>query len=208
MYLGFASQWSAPTALVLGAVEPLTAVTDPAQRAALPSAVEQMLYLDLVTYLPDDVLTKLDRASMGVSLEARVPLLDHRVVEFAWSIPLALKIRDGQSKWVLRQILDRHVPPALTDRPKTGFAMPLDAWLRGPLRPWAESLLDRRRLRDEGFLDATVVHTHWMTHLSGRKNLSDQLWNVLMFQAWLDARRCDTAPAHSERHLDVVGAVP
>jgi len=208
MYLGFASQWSAPTSVVLGSAEPPTAVTDPAQRADLASAVEQMLYLDLVTYLPDDVLTKLDRASMGVSLEARVPLLDHRVVEFAWSIPLALKIRAGQSKWVLRQILDRHVPRALTDRPKTGFAMPLDDWLRGPLRPWAESLLDRRRLREEGFLDATVVHTHWMTHLSGRKNLSDQLWNVLMFQAWLDARRCDAAPAHSEDHPDVVGAVP
>ena len=207
MYVGFTSNWETPTALVLGAMEPATAVTDPERQPGFGSAVDRMLYLDLVTYLPDDVLTKLDRASMGVSLEARVPLLDHRVVEYAWSIPLSLKIRGGQSKWVLRQILERYVPRELTDRPKSGFAMPLDAWLRGPLRSWADALLEPRRLRHEGFLDANVVQAHWLAHLSGRKNLSGPLWNVLMFQAWLDARRDDAVPARIPSQPDLAGAL-
>ena len=207
MYVGFTSNWETPTALVLGAVEPATAVTDPERQPGFGSTVDRMLYLDLVTYLPDDVLTKLDRASMGVSLEARVPLLDHRVVEYAWSIPLSLKIRGGQSKWVLRQILERYVPRELTDRPKSGFAMPLDAWLRGPLRSWADALLEPRRLRHEGFLDANVVQGQWLAHLSGRKNLSGPLWNVLMFQAWLDARRDDAVPARIPSQPDLAGAL-
>jgi asparagine synthase (glutamine-hydrolysing) len=144
---------------------------------------------------------------MGVGLEARVPLLDHRVVEYAWSIPLGLKIRNGRSKWILRQILERYVPRNLTDRPKTGFAMPLDAWLRGPLRPWADVLLDPRRLRQEGFLDPNVVQAQWVAHLSGRKNLSGRLWNVLMFQAWLDAQRCDAAPARIPSQPGLAGAL-
>ena len=208
MYLGFASQWSTPERVVPGALEPVTVLTNPSEQPTFRATLERMLFLDLVTYLPDDVLTKLDRASMGVSLEARVPLLDHRVVEFAWSIPHTMKIRGGVTKWILRQILYRYVPRELIERPKSGFAMPLDAWLRGPLRDWAEALLDERRLKEEGFLDAAVVRAHWTAHLTGRKNLSDQLWNVLMFQAWLDTWGGDGAPLHSHHQHDMAGAVP
>jgi len=207
IYESLAAQWEAPESLVLGAVVPPTASTDPSRQPTFDHVVERMLYLDLVTYLPDDVLTKLDRASMAVSLEARVPLLDHRVVEFAWRIPRAMKIRDGQSKWILRQVLDRYVPRRLIDRPKSGFSVPLDAWLRGPLRAWAEALLDPRRLREDGFLDPVVVRRHWAAHLSGRRNLGDRLWNVLMLQAWLDTRRSEGATARDHDGLRLEGVV-
>ena len=189
MYRRVVSHWSEPELVALNAREPSTAIGDPARRAALPSFAEQMMYLDLITYLPDDILTKVDRASMAVSLEARVPLLDHRVVEFAWRLPLSMKLRDGQGKWILRRLLDRYVPRELIDRPKTGFGIPLDAWLRGPLRAWAEELLDERRLRDEGYFDVGVVRRVWAEHLSGRHTWQYHLWDVLMFQAWLVEER-------------------
>jgi asparagine synthase (glutamine-hydrolysing) len=186
IYLDLVSHWKQPNALVLGASEPLTAVTDPAQWADVPDVVEHMMYLDLVTYLPGDILVKLDRASMGVSLEGRVPLLDHRVIELAWRLPMGLKIRDGQTKWLLRKVLHRYVPRHLIERPKMGFGVPIDRWLRGPLREWAETLLASDRLRADGYLDSAQVRQCWADHLSGRRDLQYHLWDVLMFQAWLD----------------------
>lgn len=185
VYLGLVSHWEDPTAVVLDAEEPPTALTDPARRPSLARFSDRMMYLDTVSYLPDDILTKLDRASMAVSLEARVPFLDHRVVEFAWTVPFGSKIRGGQGKWLLRQVLHRYVPPALVDRPKMGFGVPVAAWLRGPLRDWAEDLLGTERLDREGFLDPDPIRAKWAEHVSGRQDWHYHLWDVLMFQAWL-----------------------
>jgi asparagine synthase (glutamine-hydrolysing) len=143
---------------------------------------------DLQDYLPDDILVKVDRASMAVSLECRAPYLDHRVAEFAWSLPLDVKMRGVTTKWVLRRLLERHVPRELFDRPKRGFSIPVDEWLRGPLRSWAEELLSPRRLREDGYLRAEPVRRAWEAHLAGRSNHQAALWTVLMFQSWLEAR--------------------
>ena len=186
MYRGLASHWKDPAAVLVGASEPPTVLTDPSQWPSLPDFTQRMMYLDTVTYLPDDILVKVDRASMGVSLEARIPFLDHRVVEFAWRLPLSTKVRDGQGKWLLRQVLYRYVPKELIERPKTGFGLPIDAWLRGPLRDWAEDLLDEKRLSEGGFFDPLPVCEKWKEHLSGTRNWQHYLWDVLMFQAWLD----------------------
>jgi asparagine synthase (glutamine-hydrolysing) len=149
-------------------------------------AVHQMMYLDAVTYLPDDILTKVDRASMGVSLEARVPLLDHRVVELAWRIPTTLKVKDGTGKWILRQLLKQYVPEPLFERPKSGFGVPVGMWLRKDLREWAEALLNKDRLKQQGVFDSAAVHTIWEAHLAGTGLWLERLWRVLMFQAWYD----------------------
>jgi asparagine synthase (glutamine-hydrolysing) len=179
-----ASQWMWPDDLVLGASEPATPFTDAKQYIDTLSDTERMMYTDLVTYLPEDILTKLDRASMAVSLEARVPLLDYRFVELIWRLPLDFKIHRGQGKRLLRSILARHVPPRLFDRAKMGFGLPLGDWLRGPLRPWAEGLLDATKLREGGVFNETPIRQAWMEHLHKKRNRAVELWGILMFQAW------------------------
>jgi len=178
------SQWMWPSDLVPEATEHLTAFTDRNLWALAMNDTERMMYMDLVTYLPEDILTKLDRASMAVSLEARVPLLDYRLVEFASRLPLDFKIHQGRGKRILRSILARYVPPRLFERPKMGFDLPLAQWLRGPLRPWVEDLLDTTKLRQQGIFNPGPIRRTWMDHLSGKQNRATQLWGILMFQAW------------------------
>lgn len=189
MYLRLISHSDDPASLVVDGLEPASTSSDYSKWSHLPNLTMRMMYHDLVTYLPDDILTKVDRASMGVSLEARVPLLDHRVVAFAWRLPLSMKVRHGQSKWLLRQVLYRYVPKNLIERPKMGFGVPIDAWLRGPLRAWADELLDQTRLRREGYFNSEPIRRQWADHLSGTRNTHYFLWNALMFQAWLEDSR-------------------
>lgn len=190
-YRQLVSHWKAPDQVVLGACEPDTLLTQPDQLPRLPGLRERMMYLDMMSYLPDDILTKVDRASMAVSLEARVPLLDHRLVEFAWQVPTEYKDRNGQGKWLLREVLYRYVPRKLMERPKMGFGVPIEHWLRGPLRDWAEALLDERRLREEGFFAPAPIRKMWAEHVSGERRWHYLLWDVLMFQAWLETMRQD-----------------
>lgn len=186
LYQGMVSHWNDPASVVLGATEPATVLTEAVPALQHLGDVERMMALDMLSYLPDDILVKVDRAAMGVSLETRVPFLDHRLLEFAWSLPLDYKLRGGVTKWPLRQVLYRHVPRELIERPKMGFGVPIDNWLRGPLRDWAESLLAESRLRSEGFFNPEQIRQKWTEHLSGRRNWQYHLWDVLIFQAWLE----------------------
>lgn len=187
LYYGLVSQWT-ESSLVMGDVSGQSPIRKLMSRPIEWSYLERMMYWDLMTYLPGDILVKVDRAAMAVGLETRVPLLDHRIVEFAWSLPRHLKLRNGVGKWILRELLDRYVPRSLVDRPKTGFGMPINAWLRGPLREWAEAQICESRLRDEGFLNSAAIRRRWHEHLAGRYDWAYSLWNVLMFQAWLAAQ--------------------
>jgi asparagine synthase (glutamine-hydrolysing) len=189
MYRALVSHWNDPAGVVNGANEPPTAqdTLDAVDTRFTP--VERMCLLDQISYLPDDILVKVDRAAMAVALETRVPLLDHRLVEFAWQLPMHQKIRDGKTKWLLRQVLYRHIPAELIERPKQGFGVPLDHWLRGPLREWAEHLLTPSRLNEDGLLNSAAVRRKWDEHLQGRRNWQFLLWDVLMFQAWHEAVR-------------------
>lgn len=185
LYLGMVSHWD-PSNLVLGATEPDTYLAGNMPNLFGLNQIERMMALDAMTYLPDDILVKVDRAAMGVSLETRVPFLDHRVVEFAWSLPIAYKINHGLTKWLLRKILYRYVPPKLIERPKQGFSVPIGHWMSGPLRGWAEALLSESKIKSDGYLDVASVRQKWHEHISGKRNWQYHLWNVLMFQAWLD----------------------
>jgi asparagine synthase (glutamine-hydrolysing) len=183
LYRRLISHWS-PDEVMPSVAEPKGLLWDDTVRKDFPDLLDRMQFFDLVTYLPDDILTKVDRASMAIALEARVPLLDHRVVEWAWRLPRAAKTRNGTSKWLLRQVLYKHVPRELVERPKMGFGVPLAEWLRGPLRDWAESLLSENRLRATPFLDGNLIRRYWAEHLSGQRNWQYLLWDVLMFEAW------------------------
>jgi asparagine synthase (glutamine-hydrolysing) len=188
--LSLVSEWQDPAQVVRGegggmVVEPPSLLADPVPAIGVADSPLRMMYQDSMTYLPDGILCKVDRAAMATSLETRVPFLDHRVAELAWQLPLGMKIRGGQGKWALRQVLYKHVPRELIDRPKAGFAIPVGQWLRGPLRPWAESLLDERRLQAEGYFFPAPICQKWAEHLAGQRDHTASLWAVLMFQAWL-----------------------
>lgn len=191
VYRGLVSHWSDPAQVVIGAADSDGATQGHTEALNRMSDLEQMMYLDMLNYLPDDILVKVDRAAMGVSLETRVPFLDHRVVEFACRLPIDMKLRKGVTKWPLREVLYRHVPKELIERPKRGFAVPIDSWLRGPLRTWAEELLDESRLRREGFFNPAPIRKMWEQHQSGRLDRQYHLWDILMFQGWLESQKAD-----------------
>ena len=194
MYHSLVSHWKDPTMVVEGAECPRTLI-DETDFDHVLSAVEQMSLVDQLTYLPDDILTKVDRASMALGLETRTPMLDHRIVEFSWKLAAQQKYNSGRGKWLLRELLYKHVPKSLIERPKQGFAIPLERWLRGPLRPWADDLLSPEALKSAGYLDVSQIRTKWEEHLSGRRNWQTQLWSALMFQAWyFGVHRAQSSP--------------
>jgi asparagine synthase (glutamine-hydrolysing) len=201
LYGGMVSLWRNPEAVVTGASEPSSQATGHTPALEGLTGIERMMALDMLGYLPGDILAKVDRAAMAVSLETRVPFLDHHVVEFAWRLPLGLKIRGGETKWILRQLLYRHVPKALVERPKMGFGVPIGEWLRGPLRDWAEALLDEQRLRAEGFFRPEPIRRMWHTHLGGAMDEQYRLWGVLMFQSWLEANARGASASATEPPL-------
>jgi asparagine synthase (glutamine-hydrolysing) len=187
MYQPFVTAWPDAFQVVTGAGE--RSEESHNQLPGCTDFLRQLMARDLVTYLPDDILAKVDRATMGVSLESRSPFLDHTIVDLSFRLPTRMLIHQGKAKWCLRQLLYRHVPPAMIERPKMGFGVPLSTWLRGPLRDWAEDLLDESRLKQEGFLDTTSIRHVWNSHQSRKGQWAPQLWNVLTFQAWLSASR-------------------
>lgn len=184
LYFGLVSNWN-PKEIIIGANEPKTILAIDNPEFENFDNIQKMMVKDTLTYLPDDIQVKVDRATMGVSLEGRAPFLDHRLIEFSWSLPLHLKIRNGTGKWLLRQVLYRHVPKSLIERPKMGFGIPIDSWLRGPLRDWAEDLLDENRLLQEGYFNPRPIRKRWEEHLSGKFNWQNELWGILIFQSWL-----------------------
>ena len=197
LYRSLVSEWQDPAQIVKGVSavgnnaipEPSSLLDDPLPTQGVEQSQLRMMYRDSTTYLPDDILCKVDRAAMAVSLETRVPFLDHRVAELAWQLPLSMKIRGNEGKWILRQVLYKYVPRELIDRPKAGFAIPVGQWLRGPLREWAEDLLAETRLQSEGYFHPAPIRIKWAEHLSGRRDHTPSLWSVLMFQVWLEQVR-------------------
>jgi len=188
-YFKLISHWNNQDNIVIGANNTINPISEINDDLGFNSIEEKMMYLDSIGYLPDDILSKIDRASMNVSLETRVPFLNHHVVEFANRLPLSMKIKNGESKWILKQLLKKYLPSDLIERPKMGFGMPIDIWLRGPLRDWAESLLNKSRIEHEGYLNYVPIKKKWDQHLSGKRNWQFHLWDVLMFQAWLEKNK-------------------
>jgi asparagine synthase (glutamine-hydrolysing) len=189
LYMDLISHWTHPARLVIGATNRSHCVEDQSEAAGRADLMQRMMLLDTATYLPDDILVKVDRATMGVGLEARAPLLDHRLVEFAWRLPTSMKFREGETKWLLRQLLDQYIPPSISRRPKMGFDVPLADWLRGPLRDWAESHVDEQQLNGQGFFNTVLIRQKWREHLSGSRNWQQPLWCVLMFQCWFSEQQ-------------------
>jgi len=189
LYKLLTSSWSDSDSLVIDGFEDNVVSSKLSDLSFQADIREKMMYMDSVEYLADDILVKMDRASMSSSLETRVPLLDHRICEFAWRLPLEMKIRGDQGKWILRQVLYKYVPKKLVERPKMGFNVPIGDWLRGPLRDWAEDLLDESKIKREGYLNPRLVRIKWNEHLSGKKDLQYCLWDVLMFQSWLEGQK-------------------
>ena len=194
LYDGMLSPWRDPSVVVIGASADRASSMSGTARLGTLDGVERMMAQDMLGYLANDILVKVDRAAMSVSLETRVPLLDPKLVEFAWRLPLKFKIRGTTTKWLLRQVLYRHVPRELIERPKMGFGVPLDGWMRGPLRDWVEALIDERSLREGGFFHPKIVRKAWQEHLAGRAN-QFKLWSVLMFQSWLEVQQSDVPVA-------------
>jgi len=186
MYLRYVTSWDPSACMVTGSGGLRNDVWDPRLTEELPGFLECIQYIDFVTYLPDDILTKVDRATMAVGLEARVPLLDEKAVGFVWRLPRRMKLRHGITKWLLRRVLSRYVPTALFERPKMGFSIPLGMWLRGPLREWSESYLSASRLAESGLFRTEVIRLKWQQHLEGRGNMQDFIWPILMFQTWAE----------------------
>lgn len=200
LYYSLVSKITNPGQVVINAKEPGIWLTEKVMKSQFLNPILQMMYLDAMTYLPDDILVKVDRAAMFNSLETRVPFLDHRVIDLAWSLSLSMKIRDGQSKWILRQVLYKYVPRELIKRPKTGFGIPIGKWLSGPLKDWAQALLEESRLRQEGFFDVRFIRLRWQEHMSGKRDWQHFLWTILMFQGWLEEQK-QALPFETVREL-------
>lgn len=183
------SNWQNPSEVVINSDEPNLMLYEFYKKIKDLNSQEQMMAIDFVSYLPNDILTKIDRAAMSLSLETRMPFLDHELIEHVWKIPHSLKFKNGDGKWILKQILNKYVPKNLTERPKMGFGAPIETWLRGPLREWAENLINENRLKQEGYFNCHLVTQKWKEHLTGRRNWQSDLWNVLMFQSWIETNK-------------------
>jgi len=189
LYYILCSNWQNPSEVVIDAKEPGTLLTQFKPELGKIDNQQKMMVLDFLTYLPDDILVKVDRSAMASSLETRAPFLDHKLIEYVWRIPQSYKLRNGHGKWILKKILGQYVPNNLIDRPKMGFGVPIENWLRGPIKDWAENLLNEKKLKQDGIFNSKIIRDKWQDHLSGKKNWHHDLWNILMFQSWINEKK-------------------